>query len=608
MVPGRPQLGEILIRRGILTRDQLEECLSYRRERGTRLGKALADLGYCSDIEIARALAEQLEVPFVDLKETPPSASLMALLPREIAFSLSVVPVRMDFGRLLVATLDPFDVRADQAVTEATGLPVVLAAAPETQIRELLLTGYSELVEESDPEPERDECDELELSLEKLAAACEQVSTVRVVDALLADAIRAGASDLHIRPEAQCIRIRHRLDGSLRTLLTLPITLHPRLVARIKILAGMDISENRRPQDGGAQIKVKGQRYELRVSTLPGIYGEAVVIRILVQDSLLANMSTLGMSRRTEGAMRRMLAVRSGMILITGPTGSGKTTTLYAALSHLNTDEVNIITVEDPVEIKLSGVTQVQIHERAGRTFATALRSVLRQDPDVVMVGEIRDTETAEIACRAAMTGHLVLSTLHTQDSVSALSRLFDMGIQRYIAIAALEAVVAQRLVRRVCGECAEPYEPPARILRLFERHFNAPLTVRFRRGRGCPACHGTGTRGRVGVYELLEMDEEIRAMVADGASAALLRDYLRRSGRYVTMERDAFEKAARGLIPPEEILRLGMTVATSEVESEGPSGVGHATVPMGAWLPREEGGSGGLPEAEALLAGAVAS
>jgi type IV pilus assembly protein PilB len=582
MVPGRPSLGRILLEKGIVSNKQLDQAIQHQITRGNRLGEALVELGLCSDIDIARALADQLEIPFVNLQETPPLPSFVALIPRELALEHGVLPVRMDKDRLLVAARDPFDIRADEVVRQATGMRVVLASAPDAQLKELLQQYYS--LNQYD-EPTRDgehrevqtddgEHDETQsVSMDQIVAAGEQVSTVRMVNALIADAIRRGASDVHIEPEENRVRVRYRLDGRMRTVVTIQRSLLQSVVARIKILSGMDISENRKPQDGGTRVKVDGRPIELRISTLPGIYGEIVVIRVLNHDPALQKMDMLGLEADMLMDLRRLLAARQGMVLITGPTGSGKTTSLYAALGHLNTEEVNIITVEDPVEIKLRGVNQVQINERAGRSFSSTLRAMLRQDPDIVMLGEIRDLETAEIACRAALTGHLVLSTLHTLDTLGTLSRLFDMGVAPYIVTAALNGVLAQRLVRKVCDNCSEPYDPPVGLLGALQSQFGSIEGATFRKGAGCGQCNKTGTRGRIGAYELLAVDEDMRHRLAEDPSPSAIRDFLRSRG-HRTMEEDAFRKAFRGLIAPEEVVNLGMGLAMKMEELSGPIGV----------------------------------
>jgi type IV pilus assembly protein PilB len=387
---------------------------------------------------------------------------------------------------------------------------------------------------------------------------------------VISDAVRRGASDIHIEPGRTSIKVRYRIDGRMQPIMTVPATQLGSLVARIKILGSLDISETRKPQDGGCMVPVDGRAVELRVSTLPGNHGEIVVMRILGQNAGLQRLEGLGMEPEMLRDFRQLLISRQGILLITGPTGSGKSTTLYAALNHLNTDDVNIITVEDPVEIDVEGINQVQIHERAGRTFAGTLRSMLRQDPDIIMIGEIRDSETAEIACRAALTGHLVLSTLHTQDTVGTLVRLNDMGVAPYLVASSLNGALAQRLAQRVCEDCAEPYTPPPALADALERYFGSLESAQFRKGTGCPRCLRTGTRGRIGVYELLKVDEDLRHLMVDNHTPSAVRKLVTSRG-FQTMEDDAFRKCCRGLLTPEELIRLGFGFAM-KLESEAVS------------------------------------
>lgn len=571
MVAGRPRLGCFLIESGVITEEQLDRAVEHQVSTGCRLGEALIALGFCSDAEIAQALAEQLEIPFVDLYQTPPDPGCVALVPREVALQYGVVPIRMRGSRLLVAVRDPYDIRLDEAIRRVTNLQVVLALAPQSQLEEHLLRYWNETLFEEEPHPtgETEEVDTegQPLSVEQLTAAGEQVSTVCVVNALIADGVRRGASDIHIEPARESIRVRYRIDGEMCPALDLALDQHQSVVARIKIMCGMDISENRKPQDGRCRARVDGQQIELRASTIRGIHGEIVVLRILNPDAGLHQLGTLGFEPEMLKQFRALLAGRSGMILVTGPTGSGKTTSLYAALNHLNRENLNIITVEDPVESEVEGANQIQVHERAGRSFASTLRAMLRQDPDILMVGEIRDTETADIACRAALTGHLVLSTLHTQHTLGTAARMLDMGVAPWVLASCLNGVLAQRLVRRVCEVCAEECTPSEGLLRALESHFGPLEGVRFRKGKGCSTCHRTGTRGRIGVYELLVVDEAVRHLLAERAGTEILRADLQERG-FQPMAQDAFRKVCQGLIPPEEIINVGLIAAT--VESEG--------------------------------------
>jgi type II secretory ATPase GspE/PulE/Tfp pilus assembly ATPase PilB-like protein len=385
-----------------------------------------------------------------------------------------------------------------------------------------------------------------------------QASPVTIVNSIIADAARRGASDIHVEPGTERVRVRYRIDGHMRYIAPLVNELLPSVVARVKILCGMDPAETRKPQDGGCVVPVEGKDLELRASTLPGNLGEIVVLRLLRRERELQEISKLGLNPDSLHDFQRLLRAQQGMVLITGPTGSGKTTTLYAALSHLNTDEVNIITVEDPIEVNIEGVNQVHVHDRAGRSYASTLRAMLRQDPDIIMVGEIRDLETAEIACRAALTGHLVLSTLHTQNTVGTLARLVDMQVPPYMVASSLNGVLAQRLVRRICDHCAVDHQPSPGLVRMLETQFGRPCEVRFRKGRGCNFCGGSGTRGRIGAFEILLMDDDLRRQMSTGCGPSELAAYLGRRG-FRTMEEDAYRKACMGLITPEQVIELGM-------------------------------------------------
>jgi type IV pilus assembly protein PilB len=576
MIPGRPNLGRILVTNAVITENQLETALGYQLSNGCRLGEAMIALNYCSDTDIAHALAEQMEIPYIDLQLTPPKPNLIALMSREMALELGVIPVRMDGSRLVVAALDPCDIRVDEAVRQATNMEAVLAFAPESQLRALLRQYYS-LKSYEEPRTRRPEAQtgEIELeqqtqvSVDKLVSAGQQLSSVRVLNTLIVDAARAGASDLHIQPEETCVHVRYRVDGTMCSIVTLQRDVLESLVARIKIVCGMDISENRRPQDGGCRMRLDNRPVELRSSTLPGVFGESIVLRIASRDASLQRLENLGFEDAMADEFRRLLGEKHGMILVTGPTGSGKTTSLYAALNYVNNEDIKVLTVEDPVEVKLPDMVQVQVEERGGRSFANALRAMLRHDPDVIMVGEMRDTETADIACRAALTGHLVLSTLHTRSACGTLARLYDMGIAPYTISAALNGIMAQRLVRRVCDNCGVEKEPSAGLREYLETRFGKAPGATFRAGTGCASCRGTGVKGRVGVYELLAIDEHIRKMIIDAASPTEIEEYARSQG-FDTVEADAFRKARRGIVPIEEVLDLGLGSLSLRVD-EGP-------------------------------------
>jgi type II secretory ATPase GspE/PulE/Tfp pilus assembly ATPase PilB-like protein len=563
---GRPLLGRILVEEGSLSSADLDAAVNYQNKHECRFGEAVVALGFCTEVEVAKALAAQLDMPFVNLATTPLDEELTAGFPRAVAMQYGVLPVRKDRGRILVAALNPSDIRIDEAVRQHTGFSVITAIAPESQLRERLHQYYG-----SPPVPLPAqapvsqglrraelslEAGEIDQALERLRAAAEQVTASQAIDALVADAVRQEASDLHLEPQEDRIRVRYRMDGVMIPVVDLPRSLLASIAARAKVMGEMDLSENRKPQDGGCCVEVRGRTIELRISTLPGVYGENLVIRLLSRDAGLQELDSLGMEPDMLKQFRRLLLDKHGMVLTTGPTGSGKTTTLYAALAALNRDGVKIITVEDPVEVRLPGVCHVQVDDRAGRSFGSTLRAMLRQDPDVLMIGEIRDIETAENACRAALTGHLVLSTLHTRHAFGTLARLVDIGLARYTVAASVNGIVAQRLVRRVCHQCAAPHAPSSGVLQLLKARYGSVSEADFRLGSGCAACRGTGMRGRMGVYELLVIDDELRRALAEPADFGMLRGRASERG-FRTLGEDAFRKACQGLIPAEEVVQL---------------------------------------------------
>lgn len=568
--PGRPPLGSFLKARGLVTEAQLVELQRRCRETGKRLGQLIVEAGLASEIDVAQALAAQSEYPFVNLEDFKPDPEVLRLVPREIALQHGVLPIKMENGRLLVAPVDPYDLRTDEAVRSSVGVPVSIVVAPERQIRLLLQQWYGFQVPNPAERPSQGVVvevveDEPPVSLEKLAALSREMSTIQVLNSIISEAIAARASDIHLQPAESMLRVRYRIDGRLHTAVTLPKSILLPLVTRIKVMCSLDIAESRRPQDGSCRLRVNSQVAEMRVSTLPGIHGEAVVIRLLNQRGAMLQLDQIGLAPAILAATRRLLRMTSGMVLVTGPTGSGKSTTVYAILRELNDGTKSIITVEDPVEFQLHGATQVQVNEKAGLTFSTTLRAMLRHDPDVLVVGEIRDAETAEIAARCAITGHLVVSTLHTNYAAITPTRLLDMGVPAFMISASLNCVLAQRLAGLVCERCAEPVEPPPLLTRTLA-HLKVEVEQRWRRGRGCATCYGTGMRGRLGIHELLEVDDEIRGLVAERAPTSQIFLAARRKGM-LTLFEDACVKAAQGLIPPEEAVSLATSGSAHAAE-----------------------------------------
>ncbi|HYY42809.1 MAG TPA: type IV-A pilus assembly ATPase PilB, partial [Pyrinomonadaceae bacterium] len=565
------KLGEILVRENLLTPEQLREALDYQRQHGGRLGYNLVKLGLVSDDMVTAVLSRQYGVPSVNLDMFDVDATVIRLIPREVADKYSVLPLSRVGATLTLAMVDPTNVFAMDDIKFMTGLniePVVVSEAGVQEAIERYYGGSREIelvsaVESAlpggnghghngngngngfhlaadtvsldhldfDEEAAKDvqvidEDDEIDVS--SLTRMSEDAPVVRLVNVLMVDALQRGASDIHIEPYEKELRIRFRIDGVLYDVMHPPLRLRDALISRIKIMSKLDISEKRLPQDGRIKIKLRheGRSRELdfRVSTLPTLFGEKVVLRILDKEKLMLDMTKLGFEPESLVKFQRNISRPYGMVLVTGPTGSGKTNTLYSALQSLNTSETNIMTAEDPVEFNLVGINQVQMKEQIGLNFAAALRSFLRQDPNIILVGEIRDFETAEIAIKAALTGHLVLSTLHTNDAPSTISRLMNMGIEPFLVATSVNLIQAQRLIRRVCSECKEAVPTPPEAL--VELGFTAEesKTMKILKGRGCPRCNNTGYKGRVGLYEVMEITEELRELVLVGGSALELR------------------------------------------------------------------------------------
>lgn len=524
----RRRLGEVLVTRGVLTEEVLDELLAEQAatspEPGLprrRLGQMVVDRDLGTETEVAEALADLLALDVVDLSSEPVDPTTVRLIPRGMAERFQLLVLARDDTGLRVAAADPTNVLALDDVrihTRERSLHVVVATP--SQIRGHLTRAWSLADDAADAvhllAVDDDEDD-------GSSGDVDQTPTVRLLDALLGDAVRTGASDVHIEPQRDGVRIRYRVDGVLRDVMTVPRTAGPAMASRLKIISGLDIAERRVPQDGRTRISVDDRTIDARVSSLPAIHGEKIVIRLLTLADHVPSLDELGLSRSQFHVVQSTLRRPQGLVLITGPTGSGKTNTLYAAINQVITPESNVVTLEDPVEVQLPGITQVQINERTGMTFARGLKAVLRQDPDVVLVGEIRDLETAELAMRAALTGHLVLSTLHTNNAIQAVTRLIDMGIPPYLVASSLELVIAQRLIRVNCQSCATRYEPGADVVESLGLHPAELSGATPKQGEGCVECGETGYRGRVGVFEVLAMSPDARhAFVADPTEATL--------------------------------------------------------------------------------------
>jgi type IV pilus assembly protein PilB len=594
------KLGEILVRENILTPQQLREALDYQREHGGRLGFNLVKLGLVSDDMVTAVLSRQYGVPSVNLDLFDVDASVIRLIPREVADKYSVLPLSRVGATLTLAMVDPTNVFAMDDIKFMTGLniePVVVSEAGVQEAIEQYYGGTREIelasmVEATlagangngngnghnafamttdavslaqldfDEEAGRDvevidEDDEIDVS--SLARMSEDAPVVRLVNVLLVDALQRGASDIHIEPYEKEMRIRLRIDGVLYDVMHPPLRLRDALISRIKIMSKLDISEKRLPQDGRIKIKLRAEgrsrELDFRVSTLPTLFGEKVVMRLLDKEKLMLDMTKLGFEPESLVKFKRNISRPYGMVLVTGPTGSGKTNTLYSALQSLNTTETNIMTAEDPVEFNLMGINQVQMKEQIGLNFAAALRSFLRQDPNIVLVGEIRDFETAEIAIKAALTGHLVLSTLHTNDAPSTISRLMNMGIEPFLVATSVNLIQAQRLIRRVCTECKEVLPTPAEALVEIGFTPDEARDLKVYKGKGCSKCNNTGYKGRVGLYEVMEITDDIRELILIGASALELRKRAVESGM-LTLRQSGLMKIRNGVTTLEEVVR----------------------------------------------------
>ena len=544
---------ETLIASGLLTPEQLQAAQAEAQKKHRPLEQVLVDLHFVSKEGVFSAVADQLGVPFLDLETYLPDPAVVPLVPEDLARRYQAFPLFRLRTALIVAMADPTDVRAiDQlgAHCEETIEPVL---ASSNDVARAIERGYGGSGE-TQRFMESIKLETLEAARVGTSALTEESPISKLVHLIVAQAARDRASDIHIEPEEEHLRIRFRIDGLLLEIPSPPKHLELAIISRVKVLAGMDIAESRVPQDGHFQFEQDGRRVDLRVSTLPTLHGENVVLRLLDSSGVLLSLDKLGFSPATLKQYEAMILRPYGMVLSTGPTGSGKTTTLYSALTRINSVDRNIITIEDPIEYRIGSIRQVQVNPRAGITFANGLRSILRQDPDVIMVGEIRDLETAIIAVQSALTGHLVFSTLHTNDAASAVSRLVNMGVETFLISASVTGIMAQRLLRVICKDCKESYQPSQALvarLGLGERK-----KVTFYRGKGCPGCKGTGYRGRLGIYELMALDDELREMIIAGASTVALREKARAKGMKLLRE-DGIEKVQAGLTTIEEISRI---------------------------------------------------
>lgn len=558
-------LGEILVSMNAITREQLEEALAEQRRSHVRLGEALLALNFVNEEQITQARAIQLDVPFVNLQEEQPDPAAVATISESVARAYKLIPVKQNGDKLTVAMANPLDVEAIDLVQFETKCRVEPALATEWRIVECIdkqCGNYSEhiqsFVQEATCSAEATnvqtiEADEENEDVNEVRKQSHRAPIVNLVNLLLTQAVRRKVSDIHIEPRKTGVDIRFRIDGELHLVKTLPRSLHAAVCSRLKIMSDLDIAERRLPQDGRITIRVDGRNIDLRVSTNPTLYGERIVLRVLDRTLGLIPLQELGFSTIALRVFEKLVAQPYGIILVTGPTGSGKTTTLYAALNSLKSERLNIMTVEDPVEYELEGINQTNVHEKIGLTFANQLRTILRQDPDIVLVGEIRDGETADIAFRAALTGHLVLSTLHCNDAPSAVTRLLDMGVEPFLVSSAVIGVVAQRLVRMLCNSCKEPYEPDDRTKIMLGLNPDEKITLY--RGVGCAECDNTGFKGRTTIAEIMPMTDKISRLALSKAPAKDIRD-LAVQGGMITMRQDASNKVIAGITTVDEVRR----------------------------------------------------
>jgi type IV pilus assembly protein PilB len=552
----RKRLGELLLESGLLTVDQLDKALAFQKNSGERLGRVLIQLGYITEKGLLAALELKLGFPLIDPTVIVLDRNIVQLVPMSLAERYVVIPIRRSGNRLVVAMADPTNFYAIDDLRMVTQCEIEPALASETNILKAVDQAYgvSELVQKSISQIQKDD-----YTYTSEIETAEYAPVINIVNSLISQAIKNGASDIHLEPMENSLRIRFRIDGILREMTTFPKHTQGAILSRVKILANMDIAERRMPQDGRIQVQESGRSVDVRVSSLPILYGEKIVLRILDQKAVILDVNALGFSDENLDKFQKMYHHSYGMILITGPTGSGKTTTLYSALTAVNTLTKNIITVEDPVEYHLNGINQVQVNPKAGMTFASGLRSILRQDPNIIMVGEIRDLETAEIAIRAALTGHLVLSTLHTNDAAGALTRLVDMGIEPFLVASSVLGTMAQRLVRKICPVCRQEYIPPdgSPECVILTDSFNSCAPVY--RGKGCMHCNNSGYQGRMAVHEVMPMSNTIRELLLQHASTSDIAKAAMADGMK-SMQKDGVQKALAGLTSVEEVLRVAFS------------------------------------------------
>jgi len=555
------QLGQLLLENGLVTEDQINQALEHQRAQGHRklLGETLVEMNIVSEDQVTEVLAEAYGVPYAKVAPRIADPKVVETLPRDFIEKHCVMPLFLVNGKLTVAVPEPANLFLIEEIEKVSGYSVQIVAATTHDIQQTLQSYLpaanvfviDEIVDDIQTK-DLNVVDKQITELTNLEEVAGHSPVIKLVNYLIYCAVQEGASDIHVEPDESKLRVRYRVDGRLYEKIHPPHQMHAAVISRIKIMAQLDISERRMPQDGGIHVMLEGRPIDLRVSTMPGQHGEKCVIRLIDNRNVLVSLEKLGFSYDMLQHFKQIVHSPNGIVLVTGPTGSGKSTTLYSALSEINDPVVNICTVEDPIEFNLQGVNQFQVHEKAGFTFANALRALLRQDPDIVMLGEIRDQDTARIATQAALTGHLVLSTLHTNDAPSAVTRLYNIGVEPYLAAASMRGVLAQRLVRKVCSNCKEPVDVAPPLRRAAEK---AVGTIdAFYAGKGCAKCRQTGFAGRIGVFELLKPSDAMLDLIAGGAGLHELRKCAENEG-FVTLRNDGMEKVKAGLTTVEEVL-----------------------------------------------------
>ena len=565
------RLGDLLVKEKVINPEQLDQATKLQKETHVRLASALVKLGFLSDEDVTNFLSRQYGVPAINLSYFEIDPAVVKLIPYETAKRYQILPLSRVGASLTIAMVDPTNVFAMDDIKFMTGFNIEPVVASESSIVEGIDKAYGTSKEEEleqvmqsmndmgDATDVEVQAEEQQMELAELERAADEAPIVKLVNLVLTDAVKRGASDIHMEPYEKEFRVRFRIDGVLQAIMTPPLKLKDAIVSRLKIMAKLDISEKRLPQDGRIMLKMqiggKKKQLDFRVSSLPTLWGEKIVLRLLDKENLRLDMTKLGFEAESLVKFEKAILKPYGMVLVTGPTGSGKTNTLYSAISRLNTPDTNIMTAEDPVEFQLGGVNQVQMKEQIGLNFAAALRAFLRQDPNIILVGEIRDFETAEIAIKAALTGHLVLSTLHTNGAPETITRLMNMGIEPFLVATSVHLICAQRLIRRICKDCAEPVEVPVQTL--IEEGYSPEeaKTVQIMKGKGCATCNKTGYKGRTGLYEVMEVDDEIKELVLVGASALELKKKAIERGM-ITLRRSGLIKVAQGWTTLEEVAR----------------------------------------------------